>query len=169
MSSPSPGGGDAGPATGLDAITGFLAERGVRYEVVEHEPTYSAGEEAHAAHLPPDRVAKTVVVHDGERYVLAAVPASERLDMHKLRELLGAGKGLRLASEAEIGEHFPGFIVGALPPFGGMVGVETVVDRRLLELDSVLCAAGDHQHAVRVDPGELARAMDVTQADLCAD
>jgi hypothetical protein len=72
---------------------------GVEYELIEHKPVMSAAAEARVAHVPPDHVAKTVVLHDGSAYVIAAIPASERLDLHKLRELLGATRQLRLANE----------------------------------------------------------------------
>ena len=41
--------------------------------------------------------------------------------MNKLRDLLGATRQLRLASEAEIARAFPSLEVGAVPPFGPMV------------------------------------------------
>jgi Ala-tRNA(Pro) deacylase len=93
---------DGTTTTRVKAIVEFLDGTGVEYELVEHEPVMSAAAEARVAHLPPDQVAKTVVLHDGSAYVIAAIPASERLDLHKLRELLGATRQLRLASEDEI-------------------------------------------------------------------
>ena len=81
----------------------------------------SAAAEARVAHVPPDQVAKTVVLYDGSVYVIAAIPASERLDLHKLRELLGARPQLRLANEDEIARDFTSLEVGAVPPFGPMV------------------------------------------------
>ena len=48
------------------AATAFLERRGIRYEVVEHEPTQSAAAEALAAGMPPAHVAKTVVLRDAE-------------------------------------------------------------------------------------------------------
>jgi len=94
-------------STRVEAITGFLDGAGVAYELVEHEPVMSAAAEARVAHVPPDQVAKTVVLHDGIVYVIAAIPADERLDLGKLRDLLGSTRALRLASEAEIARDFP--------------------------------------------------------------
>jgi hypothetical protein len=61
------------------------------------------------------------------------VPASERLDLHKLRDLLGASKSLRLGTEAQIARDFPMLEVCAVPPIGPMLPRAEVVDRRLLE------------------------------------
>src|SRR3979411_2795384 len=82
-------------ASGADSIARFLEDARIAYELVEHEPVMSAAAEARVAHRPPDEVAKTVVLHDGVAYVIAAIPASRRLDLHKLRELLGATRQLR--------------------------------------------------------------------------
>src|SRR5271169_3676655 len=107
--------------TRVEAILDFLDGVGIAYELVQHEPVMSAAVEARITHVPPDQAAKTVVLHDGSSYVIAAVPASDRLDLHKLRDLLGATRQLRLASETEIGRDFPTLEVGAVPPFGPMV------------------------------------------------
>ena len=62
----------------------------------------SADAEARAAHLPPGEVVKTVVLHDGDAYVIAAIPASERPDLHEVRNLLGASCQLQPVAEDQI-------------------------------------------------------------------
>ena len=108
----------------------------------------SAAAEGRATHHSPDRVAKTLVLQDDGAYMIAAIPASQRLDLPKVRALLGAGRHLRLANEAEIGRDFPSLEVGAVPPFGPMVPAAEVIDRGLLAQSQILCAAGDHRHSV---------------------
>jgi Ala-tRNA(Pro) deacylase len=145
-----------------------LIER-VSCELVEHEPVISAAAEARVAGRPLDQVAKTVVLHDGAVYVIAAVPASDRLDLHKLRELLGASRRLRLASEAEIARDFPSLEVGAVPPFGPMVPAAEVIDRALMQQERILCPAGDHRRSVLIDPRDVARITAARIADICQD
>ncbi|MGZ4179835.1 MAG: aminoacyl-tRNA deacylase [Solirubrobacteraceae bacterium] len=151
------------------AISEFLDGEGIHYELIEHEPTMSAAAEARATHFPPDQVAKTVVLHDGSAYVIAAIPASERLDLHKLRRLLGATSQLRLAGEDEIARDFPSLEVGAVPPFGPMVPAAEVIDRTLLDQQRILCPAGDHRHSVLVDPRDVVRITVAKIADICQD
>jgi Ala-tRNA(Pro) deacylase len=152
--------------TGVAAVTEFLERAGVPYEVVEHERTQTAAAEARAAGMPPADVAKTVVLRDQNGLRLAVIPASERLDMHKLREALGS-TGLRLVTEREMAEEFDGFEVGAVPPFGSMFNALELVDERLLEHDRILCSGGDHEHAVLVDPRDVVKAADARVADIC--
>jgi Ala-tRNA(Pro) deacylase len=152
--------------TGVEAIVGFLDGVAVPYELIEHSTVMSAAAEAQVAHMPPGQVAKTVVLHDGSAYVIVAIAASNRLDVRKLRELLGATHQLRLASEAEIARDFPTLEVGAVPPFGPMVPAAEVIDRELAAQERILCAAGDHRHSVLVDPKDIVRITGAVTADI---
>lgn len=155
--------------TRVAAIEEFLNTTGAEFTVFEHEPVMTAASEAHVTSLSPEQVAKTVVLHDGAAYVLAAVPASARLDLRKLRDLLGATRQLRLATEEEIGREFPMLEVGAIPPFGPTAPTTEVIDRLLLEQERILCPAGDHRHSVLIDPHEVVRITAATTADICED
>jgi Ala-tRNA(Pro) deacylase len=152
--------------TGFAAVTEFLEREGVPYEVMEHERTQTAAAEARAAGVPPADVAKTVVLRDENGLRLAVIPASERLDMHKLKEALGS-RGLRLVTEREMAEELDEFEVGAVPPFGSMFNALELVDERLLAHDRILCCGGDHEHAVLVDPRDVVKAGEARVADIC--
>ncbi len=77
----------------------YMDERGIRYDLVSHEPTLSALGSAHAGHIPSDRLAKAVVLSDGGRYKLAVLPASQHLRLSDLR--IELGHEVHLASEPE--------------------------------------------------------------------
>lgn len=154
---------------GIETLTKFLDERGIAYETVEHDQTYSATEEAKAAGVAPDHAAKTVLLRDGDAYRMAVIPASHRLDLHKARDALGASAKLRLATEEEMGADFTDFDVGALPPFGPLLPAPEVVDHRLLEHERILCTGGDHRHSVLLDPNDVVRVADAKLADVCED
>lgn len=161
---------DAGlSSTGIAAVTQSLRAKGIPHEVVEHEKTMSATEAAAATEHPQQQVAKTVVLHDGGVYMLAAIPASRRLDIKKVQELLGASGSLQLATEAQMARDFPQLEVGAVPPVGPELPAAEIVDRRLLGQDRVLCAGGDHKHSVLLDPRDIVAATDAHVADVCED
>jgi Ala-tRNA(Pro) deacylase len=151
---------------GIQAVTSVLERRAVPFEVLEHDPTYSAVAEARAAAADPQATAKTVVLHDRDGYRLAVVPASERLDMRRARELLGASHHLRLATEQELQRDFPGFEVGALPPFG-TAQLPEVVDVRLLRHQRIVCAGGEHGCSVLMDAVDLLRITEPRVGDIC--
>jgi Ala-tRNA(Pro) deacylase len=161
--------GEAGPEAGIGLVTAHLDQLGIAYEVVEHARGESAAAEARAAGVTPANAAKSVLLRDQDGFRLAVVPASERVDLHKLRALLEAGKELRLASEEEMANEFPGFELGAIPPLGEMLPAAEIVDRRILDHDRVLCNGGDHEHSLLLDPRDLVRASSAVEADICQD
>src|SRR4051812_3251478 len=87
---------------GWRAATGILRSRGVSFELLEHPRTETAAAESRAAHVPDDRMAKTVIVRGGQSWILAVVGADHHLDLEKLRAFVGSEAPLRLAEEREI-------------------------------------------------------------------
>jgi Ala-tRNA(Pro) deacylase len=155
-------------SSALDRATGYLDENHVAYKVFDHEPRFTAASEAHACGVAPWQAAKTVVLRDAEqRFLLTVIPASERLDVRKVRRLLPAARHLRVAVESELSRAFSEFELGAVPPFGMLLGVPEVVDERLLEGRRVLCSGGDHRHSLLIDPVELVELAGARVGDLC--
>jgi Ala-tRNA(Pro) deacylase len=158
---------DTAQVHGIDAVMAFLEAEGVRHEVLEHRPTFSAAAGARAAGSEPQEAAKTLALHDHGGYRMAVIPASHRLDLHRTRELLGATRHLRLATEEELERDFPMFDVGAMPPLGPMMPMPEVIDVHLLYHERIVCAGGDHRHALRLDPRDLLRVCEPRVASLC--
>ncbi len=131
-----------------------LDRAGIDFDLIEHRRTETAGAEALAIGVPPDEVAKTIVLVSRERFVRAVVPASTRLDLHKVRELLDDDQA-RLASEEELVSAYPMYELGAVPPFGVPAGDRVLLDRRLAKLDSVVLEAGSHSKSVRLKTTDL--------------
>ena len=150
----------------LAAATAPLEAAGVDYEVVEHDPTYRAEDEARAGGFAASDTVKTLVLVDRDALYLAAVPANRRLDVDRARRALRASRHLRLATEEEISAAFSPFEVGALPPFASE-RVPELIDVHLLYRERVLCAGGDHRHGLVMDPRDLVRLAEPRVADIC--
>jgi Ala-tRNA(Pro) deacylase len=129
----------------------YLEGRDVGYEVVSHPVTGSSSETAQSAHVSGDRIAKTVVLRDGDEgdgYLLAVVPASHHLSLEMLRSWLG--RSVALPSEQEVGQLFPDCDLGAIPPTGDAYGLDVALDEALLGLEQVHFEGGDHRSLVKV-------------------
>jgi Ala-tRNA(Pro) deacylase len=126
----------------------YLDARQVDYELVPHAHTSSSLETARQAHVPPERLAKPVLLEDELGYVMAIVPASHRIDLRRLGEQLH--RELELASEPEFPPLFGDCEPGAIPPVGSPYHVPTVYDDALAELTDVWFEAGDHEDVVHV-------------------
>lgn len=149
------------------ALTAALDAGGARYELLPHRHTETARAEARALGLAPDDVAKTVVVRTRDGYVRVVVPASRRVDLTKLRELLRTADDVRLATEAELIAAYPGFDLGAVPPVGGPEGDVVVVDVRVARRVHAVFEAGTHDESVRVKTDDLVDLARAWVGDVC--
>lgn len=131
------------------SIQDFLLSRHVWFQTVLHPPMPSATKRAQSVHVPGRQVAKGVLVRAGGTYVLAVLPATCRIDMARLSQVL-AGVAVALAAEDEIGTIFGDCERGALPPFGRLYGLRTVVDASLSGASEILCAGNARHEGLRL-------------------
>ena len=151
-------------------LTGLLDAEGVEYELLPHRHTESALAEAQALGVDPVDVGKTLVVTTPDGNVRVVLSASDRLDLHKLGELLGSGrKSVHLASEEALGRDYSEFPLGAVPPLGGSRRDPVVVDSRLAERESVVLEAGSHDESIRISRADLVRLAGARVADVAQD
>jgi CheY-like chemotaxis protein/prolyl-tRNA editing enzyme YbaK/EbsC (Cys-tRNA(Pro) deacylase) len=130
----------------------------VPYEERRHPPVFTASQLAHAEHVSGYHVAKTVFVNCDGRPVAVVLPACARLDLERVRGVLG-GRELRFASEEEIAGWFAGCQPGAVPPLRLRADECILMDRALGRLGKMLFAAGTQQDAVIVPFREWYRAV----------
>ena len=150
-------------------LRGELEDAGVDYELLPHEHTESAADEAKALGVTLEEVGKTIVLATPAGYVRAVLPASGRLDLHKVRDLLGAGKRVRLAGEEELARDYAEFELGAVSPFGGARRDRVLLDRRLAARESLVLEAGSHEQSIRLRTADLVRLAAAEVVDICTD
>jgi len=126
----------------------YLVQRKAEYDLMLHPHTESSRETAEAAHISDDHIAKAVVVKDVSGYAIVVIPASNWLNMDRLRHELN--RDLHLATEDEIAELFEDCEPGAVPPLGPAYGIETLLDESLTSLADVYFEAGDHEQLVHL-------------------
>ncbi|HHJ18074.1 MAG TPA: YbaK/EbsC family protein [Gammaproteobacteria bacterium] len=137
-------------------LADYLIEQGVDYDVISHPHSSTSLETAQLAHVPGDLLAKSVVLEDDRGYVLAVLPASCRVDLGELHRL--TNRNLGLATEYELGALFEDCEPGAVPPFGTVYEVDTIVDDSLAEAPDIYFEAGDHEQLIHVS-GEAFEAL----------
>ena len=147
-------------------LTSVLDQAGVEYELLSHEHTERAVDEAEALGLPPGAVAKTLVLTAAEGHVRVVLPASERIDLRKVRAYVEGRKSINLATEDELAGDYPEFELGAVPPFGG-AGDRVLIDSRIAEQPSVVLEAGTHEQSVRMATADLLELTKAEVVDVC--
>jgi Ala-tRNA(Pro) deacylase len=154
--------------TVADLVVELTEEHVAAYELIPHAHTETASEEAAAIGAARGEVGKTVILVGEHGFIRAVIPASERLDLHKVWPLVGCGSA-RLATEQELAGAYPMFELGAVPPFGGPTGDVAIVDHRIALLDTVVVEAGSHDESIRLATQDLVRIAGAQIADICAD
>jgi Ala-tRNA(Pro) deacylase len=147
-------------------VTTILDKAEVTYERLPHAHTETALAEAEALSIPPDDVAKTLVVKVPGGYTRAVVSASARLDLHKVREIHGAGRHeVHLATEDDLRRDYPEFELGAVPPIGGRKD-PVVIDPNVAERDFVVIEAGNHDESLRIAAADLVELTGAAVTDI---
>jgi Ala-tRNA(Pro) deacylase len=127
----------------------YLDSQRVRYVSIKHSPAFTAQEIAASAHIPGEDIAKTVVVKlDGEM-ALVVLPAPEMVRLNHLKAELGVGEA-EIASETEFKDRFPDCEVGAMPPFGNLYEMDTLVEESLAGDHEIAFNAGTHTELIRM-------------------
>ena len=138
-------------------LESYIAERGIPYEVISHAHSHSSAQTAEFAHVPGDRLAKSVILEDDDGYVMAVLPATCHVKLGRLsREL---NRRLRLATENTLPDLFGDCEMGAIPPVGLAYGVSTIVDDDIAQQPEIYFEAGDHEKLIRMSREDFGTLM----------
>lgn len=129
-------------------VEDFLDRHHLTYEKVSHARTDNSLDTARAAHIPPERVAKGVLLNADGKYVLAVTRADCHLNLAELSRQMQAG--VTLATRDEIESVFDDCAFGAVPPLGPAYGIESIWDDELEKEPDLYFELGDHTHLVHL-------------------
>lgn len=130
-------------------IRNELDQRGITYQELHHPDAYTAQQVAEYEHVSGHRVAKVVCVLADGRPVELVLPASRRVMLDWVGQLLGA-REVRLASEDELQRCFTDCEPGAIPALRHWGDVDVLMDGYLRVAGDILIQGGTHQDAVRM-------------------
>lgn len=136
----------------------YLRSKGSQYEVLHHPHSRNSMDTAEAAHIPGDRLAKTVVLEDAQGYVAAVLPSSFHLSLSELWDQ--TGRRLVLADETELRELFKDCDVGAIHPVCTAYGMQTFLDDSLASQPDIYFEAGDHEALIHMQTSQFLDLMD---------
>jgi Ala-tRNA(Pro) deacylase len=128
-------------------ILELLRRSNVAYTVFQHQPAFTAQEEAAVTHGPGRNWAKSVVCFADGEPIQAVAPADREVDLERLADLAGAN-AVRLADESELRWLYPDCELGAMPPFGRLYCQTVFVDEALTADENIVFNAGTHRDAI---------------------
>lgn len=135
-----------------------LRSKGSEYTILQHPHSSTSMGTAEAAHIPGDRLAKTVVLEDEQGYVAAVLPSTYHLRLSELWD--ETGRRLVLSDEPTLRELFKDCDLGALPPVGVAYGMRTYLDESLAQQPEIYFEAGDHEALIKMGASQFLALMD---------
>lgn len=134
----------------------YLRERQVAYQIQHHPQAYTAQQIAECEHISGKKVAKSVVASADGKMVLLVLSAAQRVDLDKVRALLGA-KNVTLAHEEDFRNIFPGCEVGTMPPLGNLYNLPVYVEKGLTRQETIVFPVGTHTETMSLKYADLER------------
>ena len=137
----------------LDRVKQYLKGFGLEDRVLEL-PESSATVElaAHALHTQPERIAKTLSFHAGDRVVLIVAAGDAKIDNSKYKANFKTKAKMLEPDEAE---PLTGHAVGGVCPFAVNDGVDVYLDKSLKRFPSVFPACGSATSVIELTIPEL--------------
>ena len=127
----------------------YLDDEHLNYDVILHPYADTSMHTAQEAHISGENIAKAVLLHDDDGYLLAIVPATHKVRLGKLHKKFN--RYLSLADESEIRELFDDCSIGAIPPVGMAYDMDVIYDDTLKKRDDIYFEAGDHTSLIHMN------------------
>lgn len=140
----------------LSKLRELLDSHNIKYLVISHSLAYTAQGVAALSHVSGKKLAKTVIVKIDDILAMAVIPASDHVDLERMRALTGA-QTVEVATEREFKDAFPDCETGAMPPFGNLYDMPVYADASLAQYDEITFSAGTHRELVRMHWDDMAR------------
>jgi Ala-tRNA(Pro) deacylase len=129
-------------------LSQFLSDQHIPFEEMVHPPAFTAQKLARFLHIPGRQVIKSILLKGPKEFFLAVLPASHVIDLGPLSAHFGGP--VRLATVAELREHFPDCEWGALMPFGRLYGMATILETAIPLDMTIVFEAQQHAVAIRM-------------------
>ena len=129
-------------------VAEFLNGERIAFETLLHAPAYTAQHRAKYLGVSGNQVAKAVLLHSQEGYLLAVLPATKRIDTERLGLILGGT--VTLASGKEVAVVFRDCEWGVVGPFGKLYGIPSILDSSIAPEQMMIFESDTHAEAIRI-------------------
>ena len=142
-----------------------LEDNQVWHRFIDKQETVHTADAARAAGVDLHRLTKNLVSKtDQEEVVLLVVPGDRKVDLKSAAQALSARR-VHLVSFAEA-ERISGYPPGATPSIGHKTAMRTVIDKSLLEHETIYCGGGTRERLVELKTKDVIRVSNAVIADI---
>ena len=145
----------------------FITTHDVKAEIVHllvETPTVDAA--ANAVNVNPEQIIKSMLFMADGSPVLVVTNGLTRINRKRLAGVLGMSRRrVKIASVEQV-LAITGYAVGAVPPFGHLTNLPTLLDEGVLTESTVYGGGGESNALMRLSTGELQRVVNGKLVDI---
>lgn len=137
----------------IDKVKAYFRQYGMEERVREEAASSATVEEAAATlGCGPERIAKTLSFHQGDKVALVVTAGDQKIDNKKYRQQFGCKAQMLKFEEVE---PLVGHGVGGVCPFAVNEGVDVYLDVSMKRFETVFPAAGSSNSMIELTIEEL--------------
>jgi len=138
----------------------YLNQKGIHFNVIEYDHDEKGAEfAAKAIGFPLEKTIKTLVVDLGyKKYIFALLPGDTQLALKRLAKVCRVKRAALV--DTAMAERLTGYFVGGISPFGAKQHLPVLMEKTLLEYDSVAINAGQRGVMLIIAPGDIVNVLD---------
>ncbi|MFA5124475.1 MAG: YbaK/EbsC family protein [Patescibacteria group bacterium] len=142
----------------------YLDAKGIDYEELAHKTVFTAYDAAQTLKKQLKEIAKTILVEADKTHVLVVLPADKKIDMAKLKKVLGA-KSVRIPDEKVMIKVLK-IKPGTLSSFGRLHDMEVVVDKAMIGVKKAVVSTGSFTDSVLMKVKDFVQSEEARLADI---
>lgn len=138
----------------------YIVERSIRAEIVHLEsgtPTVAAA--AEAVGVQPEQIIKSVLFLAADEPVLVVTNGLTRINRKALADVLDMSRRRIKIAGGEAVAAVTGYAVGAVPPFGHLTPLRTLLEAGVMDQEVVYGGGGESNALMLVSTAELQRVL----------
>jgi len=143
----------------------YLTQNSVWHRFVQKTETIHTADAAKAAGIPLNKVTKNLVsVTETGEYVLLIAPGDRKVNLNEAAKALGVSK-IKLVPFEEA-EKISGYPPGGTPSVGHKTKMRTVLEKSLLDYETVYCGGGSRDRLLELRVQDIARLNNAAVASI---
>jgi Ala-tRNA(Pro) deacylase len=153
--------------TFFDRILNFLNKTEIHFKVIEIESEDSSKYVPEVTHTKPSQEAKSLVLLGDGKPFIAMMGRLDKVDFKKLRGLTKT-KDIKMATPEQVKE-ITGVEVGAVPPFGNLIGLPIYLNCCLSREMEIAFSAGLHTKVIIMNSNDFQKITNPIVGDFAKD
>lgn len=145
-------------------VAKHLAKHEAEYEHIIHKTVFTAYDAAQTLKRQLKEIAKTLLIQADKTFVLVIIPADKKLDMVRLKKVLGVGK-VSIPNE-KVMVRVLKIKPGAVASFGTLHKLEVIVDKALATSQKVIFSTGSFTDSVLMKVKDFIRIEEAKVAQI---